>query len=71
LRFVENKGYEQLKSLNFSNKKVLEIGPGVMPHFKFIKDNPKKYDLFDVNKNYLVLSANSLKKEKFLVQNLI
>ena len=42
-----------------------------MPHFKFIKDNPKKYDLFDVNKNYLVLSANSLKKEKFLVQNLI
>ena len=66
MRFVENKGYEQLKSLDFSNKKILEIGPGLMPHFKFIKKKPKKYDLFDVNKSYLNLSANYLKKKNFL-----
>ena len=37
LKFIENKGYLQLRSVNFSNKKILEIGPGLMPHFKFIK----------------------------------
>jgi SAM-dependent methyltransferase len=48
--------------IDFSNKTVLEIGPGEIWHLKLMNTKPKKYVLCDVDENFLRISKQKLDK---------
>jgi 2-polyprenyl-3-methyl-5-hydroxy-6-metoxy-1,4-benzoquinol methylase len=63
-KFVEQQGYKILKGINFKKKKILEIGPGVLPHLQYMDTFPKEYIIADINEKFLEVSKNILRKKK-------
>src|SRR5271157_4999544 len=47
---VNDAGYAVLRSVDLSGKRVLEIGPGVLPHIRFWQGKPRAYTIVDVNR---------------------
>ena len=58
--FVNNTGYKILKKIDLTNKTILEIGPGSMHHLNYLRGNPKKYIIADVDKFFLQKSKTEL-----------
>ena len=63
-KVLENQGYKILKEISFRNKKILEVGPGLLPHIKFMKTFPKEYLISDINEKFLQISNKILKQKK-------
>jgi SAM-dependent methyltransferase len=60
---VNHFGFKIVKYIDFSSKIILEIGPGIIEHFKYNKTVPAKYILADINEDFLNKAINSLEKE--------
>jgi SAM-dependent methyltransferase len=59
-KLVNDAGYRVLHEVNWAGKRVLEIGPGDLPHRSFWKMPPGEYALADVNPEMLERSAAKL-----------
>lgn len=57
---ITNMGFNILCHFDFSGKKILEIGPGVIRHIPYIKGIPEKYFICDVEKEFLNKSLKKL-----------
>ena len=58
--FVNEMGYKILKNIDFSNKFILELGPGNLPHRKFWLNKPKKFYAIDANEEFLSLTKKKV-----------
>jgi SAM-dependent methyltransferase len=61
---INELGYKVLGSIDLSEKKVLEVGPGTLPHLKFWKGTPSHYALIDIRQALLDCSAKVLEAQK-------
>lgn len=61
-RFISDWGYKVIDKLDFYGKTVIELGPGTLPHEKYIRRNskPKKYIIADINRKFLLESSKKL-----------
>lgn len=59
-RTVNDAGYRILKSIDFSGKRILEIGPGSLPHWEFFSSSPAFFTLADIRQQMLDLSSEKL-----------
>lgn len=59
-KVVNEKGYRILGRLDLSGLSCLEIGPGSFPHAPFWRGVPAQFDIADVRKELLDISAASL-----------
>lgn len=59
--WVNNLTSNIISKLNFQNKLVLEIGPGIIRHLKYIKEKPQMYFLCDREEKCLEMSSSQLK----------
>jgi SAM-dependent methyltransferase len=73
---VNHFGFKIVKLVDYTNKVVLEIGPGVIEHFAYNNTIPAKYILADINENFLSKTIESFSKKKkdfnietFIVKN--
>jgi SAM-dependent methyltransferase len=57
---VHNLGFSGLKEVDFSQKKVLEVGPGIIGHMKYMKNKPAKYVVCDIREEALHLAEEVL-----------
>ena len=48
------------RGIDFTNKVILEVGPGVLEHLQYNHTKPKKYYLADKNTNYLLVYRRSV-----------
>lgn len=60
---VNNAGYDVLKRLDFSNKDLLELGPGKINHLKYWNGLPRSYAMADIKQSFLDMN-DSLLNEK-------
>ncbi len=71
---VNNAGYGVLADTDLTGKKILEIGPGSLPHMKYWKQKPQQFDIADISQNMLTISYAKLTQEgisstQFLMQD--
>ncbi|MDC3031084.1 class I SAM-dependent methyltransferase, partial [Candidatus Pelagibacter sp.] len=59
---VNNLGYNIIKNLNFSNKTILEFGPGSLPHLEYWKTYPSKFIAVDTDLKFLEITKKKLGK---------
>tara|TARA_B100000767_G_C19773731_1_gene541436 strand:- start:776 stop:1543 length:768 start_codon:yes stop_codon:yes gene_type:complete len=75
-RLLKGNGYKIINNefVDFNNKDIIEIGPGVLPHEKFWLDKkPKSFDLIDSNFDFLKvcekkLNIRNINNKKFLIK---
>jgi SAM-dependent methyltransferase len=60
--WVCNLAYPVVKKIDFKDKNVLEVGPGIIRHLQHISNIPKKYCLCDVNSYVLKTAREQLYK---------
>ncbi len=68
---VNEAGYAILDKVSFTDKSVLEIGPGLMPHMRFWRSQPRKYTIVDVNEELLEGSKKILLDRNVSVKPLL
>ena len=61
---INNAGYRILSKVDFTGKKVMELGPGILPHMSFWKGSPLHYSLVDNLQMLLDQSARILESEE-------
>ena len=66
--------YPVISKINFKNKKVLEIGPGIIRHLDYISSKPQMYTICDTEEDCLsmsklVLDRAEIRNEKVLLDN--
>jgi SAM-dependent methyltransferase len=59
---VNNAGYKNLKSFNFKDKKILEIGPGDIKHQNYWKSKPKTFTIIDVDRSMAAFAEKKLEE---------
>lgn len=59
--FVNHCGFRIIKKIDFTDKVILEVGPGIIEHLKYSNTKPKKYIIADVNKDFLTMSEQKLR----------
>lgn len=57
---VNHFGFKVLKRVPLQDKKVLEIGPGIIEHMEFHQGTPSEYHLVDMKPEFLELSKKVL-----------
>jgi len=57
---VSRMPYPVVGFINFGDKHVLEVGPGIIRHLKYIKNKPVKYAICDINEDVLNISEKQL-----------
>ncbi len=60
-KIVNDAGYKVLNSVSMDTKKILEIGPGDIPHFRFWNGKPAEYVMADVSQEMLAKAENTLR----------
>ena len=63
-KVVNDAGYEVLRSVSMDQKRILEIGPGDIPHFRFWNGKPQRYVMADISNDMLAKSEVTLRKNK-------
>ena len=58
---VNRMAYHVIKRIDFGEKHILEIGPGIIRHLQFIKNKPVKYSICDINEDILNISKQQLR----------
>jgi len=61
---VNNAGYDVLKRLDFSNKDILELGPGKINHIKYWNTRPKSFAIADIKQSFLDINDSILSEKK-------
>jgi SAM-dependent methyltransferase len=69
--FVNKLAFSVLKQLDFSQKKVLEVGPGKVGHIKYIKNKPGKYVLCDIREEALQLAEEDVRLAGFPYETIL
>ena len=59
---INDAGYEIMKSVNLSDKRILEIGPGDIRHTKYWSGRPAEYVLVDISENMMDLGRRRLEE---------
>ena len=67
--------YKVISKINFKNKKVLEIGPGIVRHLDYIRRKPQIYTICDTEKECLsaskmLLDDAGIRNEKVWLDNI-
>ena len=57
---INRMAYSVISCVNFSNKHVLEVGPGIIRHLPYIKSKPEKYTICDINGHVLDMAEKQL-----------
>lgn len=57
---VCNMVYSVIDCIDFTGKQILEVGPGIIRHLRYIKNKPAKYTICDVNEDVLCMSEKQL-----------
>jgi SAM-dependent methyltransferase len=60
---INDVGYEILRRVDLTGKKLLEVGPGNLPHRRFWNGKPSHYTVVDVNQGFVDHSMQILKYE--------
>lgn len=60
---VNNYGFRIVENLDYTNKSVVELGPGIIEHNIYNKTIPKRYTIVDINEVFLN------KAKKILIEN--
>ena len=63
-KIVNNSGYDILKKIDFSDKDILELGPGKINHTKYWNCIPKSYAIADIRQSFLDINDSLLIKNK-------
>ena len=63
-KIVNHYGFKVVEKLDYTNKSVVELGPGIIEHPIYNKTIPKRYTLVDINEIFLkkskvILTENS------------
>ena len=69
---VNNLGYKILLNIDLSGKKVMEIGPGNLPHIKYWKNLPEEYTAIDVSERsfkYLKKLDKKIIIKKYIIKH--
>jgi len=53
--------YPVIERIDFRDKQVLEVGPGIIRHLPYIKSKPARYTICDINEDVLGLAEKQLK----------
>lgn len=56
-KIINDAGYRILRSINMDSKRVVEIGPGIIPHMQFWNGKPSHYTIIDNQQELLDLSG--------------
>jgi SAM-dependent methyltransferase len=67
-KYVNDAGYQIIKSITNDGKTILEIGPGVLPHIRFWNGKPDLYIIADNQQNLLNESEKILKEQNVPVK---
>jgi SAM-dependent methyltransferase len=62
-KVVNDAGYRILSEIDFTGKKIMEIGPGFLPHMSFWRGKPLHFSLVDNEQGFLDRTTEILKKE--------
>lgn len=62
-KMVNDAGYEILRHVDLTDRNVLEIGPGSLPHRRFWTGRPSCYAVVDVRREFLECSMRMLKQD--------
>jgi len=57
---VSRMAYPVVGLIDFGEKQVLEVGPGIIRHLQYFKSNPVKYTICDINEDVLSISGKQL-----------
>ncbi|PIQ86232.1 MAG: hypothetical protein COV73_04940 [Candidatus Omnitrophica bacterium CG11_big_fil_rev_8_21_14_0_20_43_6] len=60
---VNHAGYEIMRLVDLTDKRVLEIGPGEVGHIGLWSGRPCQYEIMDVDRNLLDKAAKKLKEK--------
>lgn len=60
---VNDAGYEILRQVDLTDKLVLEVGPGILPHRRFWLGKPAHYSVADIKQEFIDQSIQILKQE--------
>ena len=58
---VNRMAYHVIERIDFGEKQILEIGPGIIRHLRYIKNKPVKYAICDINEAVLDKSEKILR----------
>jgi len=58
---VSRMAYPVIGLIDFGEKQILEVGPGIIRHLRFIKNKPVKYAICDINEDVLNIAEKQLK----------
>jgi len=58
---VSRMAYPVINRVNFGHKHILEVGPGIIRHLPYIRNNPERYTICDINEHVLGMAENQLK----------
>lgn len=70
-RIVNDAGYRILERIDLDGKRVLEIGPGDIPHMRFWRNTPSHLVLADIQEELLASSAAKLKARGVSFSNVL
>jgi len=59
---VSRMAYPVISRVDFGDKHVLEIGPGMIRHLPYIKSKPARYTICDINEDVLGMAEKQLKE---------
>ncbi len=60
-KIINHYGFNIIKYVKFTDKTILEVGPGSIEHLDYNSTKPKKYILADIRQDFLDISENRLK----------
>jgi len=64
-KIVNDAGYGILRFVDLNGKKVLEVGPGSLPHRRFWNGKPVYYEVLDIRQEFIDQSLQVLARESF------
>lgn len=70
-KIVNDAGYRILKKVNLTGMKVLEIGPGILPHRSFWEGVPKEYSICDIKEEFLTQTEKIIERDKIKVKKIL
>ena len=59
-KIVNDAGYRVLRRVDASGARILEIGPGSLPHLPYLRGRPASYAVVDINPDMAALAADRL-----------
>ncbi len=59
---VSRMAYPVIERVDFGDKHVLEVGPGIIRHLPYIKSKPTKYTTCDINEDVLGMAGKQLRE---------